>query len=114
MKKYTDHNFLDGKLTIISKPEKNLTLGRLVTYDPDSDTILNFNAFTKCNPNDEYNIYTGYKIIKLKLAKQYYAYIKKHNLAILNEAKRTTNSAQAKLNYANKKLIHIKYELENI
>lgn len=113
MKKYTDNNFLDGKLTIISLPEKSLTIGRFEIYDQNSDNILNFNASTKCLENDEFNINTGIKIIKLKLAKQYYNHMKNYNFSTLIEAKRTINSTQEKLNYINKKLAHINYEIEN-
>lgn len=111
MKKFTDYNFLNGKLTIISKPENNITIGRLCVYDEYSDSIINFNAYSSCNPNDTFDINTGIKITKLKLAKQYYKHNKQILKKIMSHNLHTYNSLQNKLNKTTKKLNNINFEL---
>lgn len=112
MKIISDDNFLGGTLTVMTKLNIKMTLGRLVIYDSLIDEFVTFTDTTICLPEDEFKPEVGAKIVKLKLARQYYNYVRRQNRLIINNCGKTLNTAQRNLEHINKKLKHIQYELK--
>lgn len=110
MKTMTDNNFLGGKLIITT--QNNTTIGRLQTYNTLSDELIDFIATTTCKPDEDFNTNTGIKIIRLKLTKKYYSYVKQYHTTIINKHSKIVSNSQNKIEFLNKKLNHIQSELQ--
>ena len=114
METLIDNNFLNGKLTIVSWEATNMTIGRLTVYDEISDTMVDFLSCSTCKKPDTFNKNKGIKIVRLKLAKQYYAYIRKREQKALSQLEQAIKKHVKIFGHANRKLNNIEYELTTI
>lgn len=111
METLIDDNFLNGKLTIVSRPENNVTIGKLDLYDETIDDFITFTTCTICDELDTFDISKGQTIVKLKLAKLYYTYYYKNYKSVIRDSNKTIKFYQDKLKFVTDKLAHINYEL---
>ncbi len=103
--------YLSGNLILTSIKDK-VTVGRLVTYDPNIDDFIEFKAIAVCDAEDEYNENIGENIVKLKIAKQYYSYKKQYAAHVKNELLSILKDADNEYEFCNRKLENITSSLE--
>jgi hypothetical protein len=114
MKTIRDDNFLNGTLNLCIMEEQKLILGRFVIYDPKSDEIFEFTAKAKCHNDDIFDEALGIKIVKLRIAKKYYSFVRnvsneaiQHFVKCLNMATRDFEKSSRKIENINNTLLKI-------
>lgn len=100
---YSDGNYLNGQLQI--DLTDTLTTGCFKTWI--DDELITFKASAKCDETDTFNTDKAIRIIKLKIANQYYTYKKRQ---INQNIKKAENILKHAYNEEN----HCDYKLHNI
>lgn len=110
METLVDDNYLNGELTITFV--NKMTIAKLYVIVDDRE--LCFCATTECAKTDEYNKNVGIKIVKLKVARKYYKYIRNRERAKIKKLQRILNSTNQILSKANYKIDSINITLNDL
>lgn len=72
-----DDNFMTGQLTLMFMPENNITIGKFDVIV--EDKLLTLYAQASCAEGDTYDEKVGADIIRLKLQRKYFTYLRTEN-----------------------------------